>query len=104
MILEVAEGLRYQTSDEELIYKITTTNWGSSPSVTAATAAKVYQLPMLTDVTTTMLPTNSTTASGDVITLSPLKALVAGNTYRVDVKFTSGSNVFECYFLVKCEI
>ena len=100
MILEIAEGVQYQTPDEQLIYSITTTNWGSSPS---SSAVKVYQEPRLTDVTSTVMPTTTITESGDVITLSPLKSLTRNNTYRVDVKFTSGSNVFECYFRVKCE-
>lgn len=97
--LEVTEGIQYQSSTEEIIYAITTTNWGSSPSSVAAVA---YQEGPETVVTTTVFPTNSPSVTDDVITLSPLKALTKGNTYRIEVKFTSGSNIFECYFRVKC--
>ena len=100
MILEIAEGVQSQTPDEELIYSITTTNWGSDPE---SVAVKVYQEPSLTDVTSTAMSTNDPSVDSDVITLSPLKSLTRNSTYRVDVKFTSGSNVFECYFRVKCE-
>jgi hypothetical protein len=88
-----------QTSGEEIPYTVTTTNWGSSPSSTAVVA---YDEVDKDDVTSTVFPTNSPTESGDVITLSLLKALTAGHTYRVEVLFTSGSTKFECYFRVKC--
>ncbi len=99
MILEVAEGMRYQTTDEQLIYKVTTTNWGTSPGTLVVA---VYN--GTADVTSTVMPTNTPTASGDVITLSPLKSLSNGYVYRVEVKFTSGSNIFECYFNVTCPL
>jgi hypothetical protein len=96
---EVVEGLQEQTSSEEVIYSITTTNFGSSPSSVTAAA---YEVGPETDVTTTVFPTNSPSVVGNVITLSPLKLLTKGKTYRIEVKFTSGSNIFECYFRVKC--
>uniref|UniRef100_A0A6M3LAJ4 DUF11 domain-containing protein n=1 Tax=viral metagenome TaxID=1070528 RepID=A0A6M3LAJ4_9ZZZZ len=100
-MLQVVEGMRYQSASEEIIYKITTTNWGSSPTTISAV---VYDEKPFTDVTTTVLPTNTPTASGDVITLSPLKLLTKGHTYRVEVKFTSSSSIWECFFRVYCEI
>ena len=99
MILEVAEGMRYQSTTEQLIYKITTTNWGTSPS---SPVVAVYI--GATDVTSTVMPTNTPTAAADVITLSPLKSLSNGYIYRVEVTFTSGSNVFECHFNVSCTL
>jgi hypothetical protein len=96
---EVVEGYQEQTSTEEIIYSITTTPWGSTPSTVSAAA---YQEGAETLVTTTVFPTNSPAVAGDVITLSPLKALTKGYTYRIEVKFTSGGNIFECYFRVKC--
>src|SRR4030042_941921 len=97
--IEVVEGVQEQTSTEEIIYSITTTNWVSTP---ASVAAVAYREGDETVVTSTVFPTNSPTVAGDVITLSPLKSLTRGYTYRIEVKFTSGGNIFECYFRVKC--
>lgn len=99
--LEVVEGAQQQSADEEIIYALTTTNWGSTPS---SVSVKAFQEPANTDVTTTVFPTNTPTVSGDIITLSPLKALTKGKTYRIEIKFTSGSNIFEAYFRVSCEV
>jgi hypothetical protein len=96
---EVVEGYQEQTSTEEIIYSITTTVWASTP---ASVAAVAYQEGTETVVTTTVFPVNSPTVAGDVITLSPLKSLTKGYTYRIEVKFTSGGNTFEFYFRIKC--
>lgn len=97
--LEVAEGLQYQTSDERLAHQVTTTNWVSSPTSPTVVA---YDESDGSDVTSTVYPSNSPSASNDVITLSLLRALTAGKTYRIEVKFTVGSNIYECYFRVNC--
>jgi len=99
-ILEIQEGLQYQTSSEILIYGITTTNWVSSPT---SPSCAVYDLDTGTDVTSTVMPTNTPSASGDVITLSPLRALTKGRTYRVEVVFVVGASTYECYLRVFCE-
>jgi len=99
--LEVSEGQREQSADEEIIYTLTTTPWGSSPTNVAVTA---YDESRKSVVTSTVFPANSPTVDGDVITLSPLKALIKGHIYRVEVKFTSGGNIYEAYFNVKCVI
>ena len=98
--LGVAEETKYMSADEELAYQITTTNWASSP--TSPTVVAVDETTGET-VTTTVFPTNSPSVSGDVISLSLLKALVKGHTYRIEVKFTVSSNVYECFFKVICE-
>ncbi len=98
-ILEIAEGLLYQSADEQLAYNITTTNWVSDPTSPTVVA---YDESGETVVTSTVFPTNSPSVSGDVITLSLLKALTKNHTYRIEVKFTVGSNVWECFFRVKC--
>ena len=99
--LGVSEGTLPQGADEEIIYKITTTNWGTSPSTVSAIAVDETTD---TTVTTTVFPANSPTTSGDVITLSPLKSLTKNHLYRVEVKFTANSNIFECFFKVLCEM
>lgn len=105
-ILEVSEKLQYQSPDERLAYTITTTNWVSSPTSTAVVA---YDEAGETDVTSSggstgsgVFPSNSPSESGDIITLDLLRDLVKGHTYRIEVKFTVSSNIYECFFRVKC--
>lgn len=100
-VLEVTEGMQRQTTTEILVYKITTTNWVSSPT---SPVVVVYDTTDAdTDVTSTVMPTNSPTAALDVITLSPLRALTKGHIYRVEVSFVVGSSTYEFYFRVLCE-
>lgn len=100
-IREVMEGTQYQGADEELAYSITTTNWGSSPGTVSAKAYDENNDDA--DVTSTVFPTNSPSTSGDVITLSPLKSMTVGHSYRIEVKFTdSNSKKWEPFFIVKC--
>jgi len=98
-ILNVVEGVQYQSADESLAYQITTTNWVSSPTSTSVVAVDETTG---VDVTTTVFPTNSPTESGDVISLSLLKALTRDHRYRIEVKFTVSSNIYECRFFVEC--
>lgn len=98
-VLEVAEGVRYQTSDETRVYTITTTNLVSSPT---STSVVVYDESVDEDVTTTVMPAGSHSEASDVITLKPLKSLTKGHSYRIEVKFTVGSNIFERFIRVKC--
>ena len=99
-VLEIQEGLQRQTSTEVLIYRITTTNWISSPTSPSVAA---FDEESGADVTSTVFPTNTPSASGDIITLSPLRALTKGRVYRIEVAFTVGSSIYECYFRVLCE-
>ena len=98
--LEVAEGIRYQSSDERLPYQITTTVLVSDPTSPTLVA---YDENDGADVTSTVYPTNSPSATGDVITLSLLRDLTVGHTYRIEVQFLVGSSIYECFFRVKCE-
>jgi len=100
MVHEVDEGTQYQSADEIIVYKITTTNWVSDPT---SPSVAVYQMSTDTDVTSTVMPINSPSVSGDEIRLSPLKSLTVGETYRVEVKFVVDDNTYECYFKVKCD-
>lgn len=97
--LSVVEGTKQQSADESLGYQVTTTNWESSP-----TSPSVVAIDETTgkDVTSVVFPTNSPSATSDVISLSLLKNLVEGHRYRVEVKFTVGSNIWECRFFVEC--
>ena len=93
-ILEVAEGTQYQSASEEIAYQITTTNWVASPTSPVAVAIDETTGQ---DVTSTVFPTNSPSVATNTISLSPLKNLVEGHRYRIEVKFTVSSNIYECY-------
>jgi hypothetical protein len=99
-VREVVEGAQAQGEDEQVVYTITTTPWGSTPT---SPAVVVKRDDTGADVTSTVMPTNSPSILGDVITLSTLKLLTADVVYRVEVKFTTGGNVLECYFMVSAE-
>lgn len=97
----VIEGTQPQGVDESIPYTITTTNIGSSPSVTQV---KVYDVrDSFSDVTSTVMPSGSASVNGDVITLPELTALTEGRLYRVEVACTIAGADVEIYFLVRAE-
>ena len=98
---EVVEGTQYQGTDEQVYYKITTTPWGSTPTATGASAFS-YSDSAWTNVSSTVL-SGSTSVSGDIITLPKMYTLTEGTLYRVEVTFTTSSNVYEAYFFVQAE-
>jgi len=69
-------------------FTITCTYWGAVTSPTAA----IYRNG--TEVTSTVMPSGSHTASGSVATLKPLTALVGGAKYVIDVTGTVGGDVW----------
>lgn len=93
--LEINESPRPQGADEKIAYTVTTTPWGSSPS----TPSVVVKDDTGADVTATVT-SGSTTVAADVITLLFIQTLTAGEVYRVEIKFTSGGNVFECFMII----
>lgn len=99
---EIDEGVQVQGSDEQIVYTLTTTNWGSSPS---SPSAKIYSRSgdTYTDTTATNMPTGTASATGDVITLPKIVSLTAGTEYRVEVQFTISGNIFEAYARIICE-
>ena len=88
----------FQGTDEEIAYSMTTTNWGSDPTDVVVKAYDISSASRV-DVTATVL-SGSASVTGDVITLPKLKALTAGTPYRIEVKFTSGGNIYEPYVVV----
>lgn len=101
---EIKEGLQEQGVDERVIYTLTTTPWGSSPSSIEVKAFSVTEdgSPTYTDVTSTLFPTNSPSAVGDVITLSLCRAMTEDVLYRIEIKFTCSGNIFEPYAYIRC--
>ena len=98
---EVVEGIQYQGVDEQIIYSLTTTNWGSNP--TATVSVKAYDVTDdYTDVSGTVL-SGSASVSDDVITLPKVKSLTLGHLYRIEVQFTitGVGTPFEAYIQIE---
>lgn len=100
-VREVAEGVQFQGEDESIAYTVDVTAVGSSPS---SVAVVVKNMTDGTIVTPTVMPSGSTSVSGNVITLPALKLLTAGVLYRVEVKFTVSGNILESYFYVQAQV
>lgn len=99
---EVVGSPQPQGVDEQIVYSIDFTAWGVSSVSTPV--VKVDDVTMAyVDVTSTVLPTNTPTATGAVVTLSPLQALTEGHQYRIVCRVTSGAQVFEAYLRVNAE-
>ena len=99
-IREIDEGPQTQGADEKIVYSITTTNWASSPT----SPSMVVKNSAGVDVSSTVV-SGSISASGNIITLSAISGLTAGERYRVEVRFTAGGGApFECYFFIDCEV
>ena len=95
---EISEGLQCQGVNEEIVYGITSTPWGSSPtSITA-----VLRDPDFEDVSASML-SGSPSASGDVITTPKVLNLIAGELYRLEINFSSGGQKFEFFIEILAE-
>ena len=98
---EVSQGEQRQGVDEQIIYTLTTTNWGASPTTVSVVAKDMTNNEL--DVSTTVL-SGSASVNGNIITLPILKSLTEDHRYRVEVKFTSGTSIFEAYFYVLAEL
>ena len=98
-IFEVAEGVRYQTSDETRIYTVNTALLVNSPTNTNAV---VYDESVDADVTNVCMNTGSFDETNNVITLKPLTALTKDHSYRIEFTFDVGTSIYERYFRVKC--
>jgi hypothetical protein len=98
---QVKEGTLKQGVDEQVYYKLTTTDWGSTPTSVVVTlferASGVW-----TERTSTML-SGSASVTGDVITSPKVAGLTEGLVYRLEFKFTVSGNIFEPYALIECE-
>jgi hypothetical protein len=92
---EIAESPLWQGADEEIAYDITTTPWGTAPS-DVAVKLFTFDGDTYTDVSAGNL-SGAVAVAGDVITTPTVKSLVAGTTYQLEVKFTSGGNIFEVF-------
>ena len=96
---QVKESPITQGEDEQIAYTLTTTPWGSTPS---SVSVVIKTVPGLTDTSATNL-TGSASVASDVITTPVIKSLVAGQQYRLEIKFTSSGNVFEAWAIINGE-
>lgn len=87
---EVVEG-------ESITFSITY----SGATAVSSVSAKVYR--RTTDVTSSVMPSGSTSASGNVATLKPVTAMVGGNDYVVAVTATVDGNTRIKKFTIKCQ-
>ena len=92
--LRIRESPKAQKFAESVIYTLTSTPWGTSPSVVSVIVYDITDGEPYTDVTSTVMPTNSPSILGDVITFSPLKLLTRDHKYLMDIFFTCNSKEF----------
>ena len=95
----IRESPLWQGEDEQVIYNLTTTPWGSSPTIVNV----VVKDSSGNDITTTVTSGNAS-VNGDVITLPVIQDLVDGEDYRVEIRFTVSDNVFETWCVIKGQI
>jgi hypothetical protein len=98
---EVVESPLKQGADEQVVYSLNTEPWGGTPADTTVT---VYDVTTggAEDVSEDVL-TGDVSESGDTITLPAIGGLTAKHIYRVEVRFASGGNVLETYFMIEAE-
>lgn len=100
MSLEVIEGIQEMSSSERIAYSVDFTDAGISTLASATAVA--YDENDGNDVTSTVFPVNSPSTSGAVATLSLLRALAKGHTYRIEVLGVEGTEYKEAFFRVEC--
>lgn len=92
---EVSQG-----EDEAIKYYFDTLPWGGTPTSIVVEVFDVTDPDTWVNVTSTVMPTNSPTVVGNVVTLSHLRALTDAHIYRIEVAFTSNGNEFEAYGII----
>lgn len=108
---EIAEGTQEQGVAEIIVYTLDCTRYGvaddpvTNPDVTVWLIDEddVPEDPL--DVTDDVMPTNSPTVDGQIITLSPLQDLEADKLYCVKVQFDkTGFTPASVYALIRCRL
>jgi hypothetical protein len=94
---EIKESPLFIGEDETIIFTLTTTPWGSSPTSPSLVVKNVKGENITSDVTT-----GSASVSNDIITLPSIHSLIKGNKYRMEVKFTISGNIFEAWAELRC--
>jgi hypothetical protein len=100
-VREMNESGLGQGQDEELVYTLNVSPWGSNPT---DIQVKVYDITAgaYLDESSAML-SGAASVTGDDITLPALSGVEANHNYRLEVKFTIGSNTFEAWCRIRGE-
>ncbi len=100
-IRQCVPGQFTQGEEEELPYTVNVGQWASTP-VGASTVLKYNNL----DVSASHLSISGSapTISGIYITTPCLINLVAGNDYKLELKFEEAGKIYECFFHVSGEV
>lgn len=100
----VVEDITPHSPNEEVVYKITTTNWDTSPSAATLNLYRFQPSGTMVLMAATDHLSGSVSISGDVVTYPVIKSLVSGNMYRAVslITFASG-NKLEPYWDIPCE-
>ncbi len=99
--LVIEEGVKEQSAAEVLAYTLDVTKYPGTGDPSAVSVI-VIEVGSENDVTDTVMPTDSPTVSGNVITFSPLKLLTVGKTYHMRMLFTRSGNVWQPHFEIRC--
>ena len=94
----VLEGTQPQGEDEAIRYRLACT-----PAAVSVVDVTVYDETDGEDVTAAVLAAGEATVSGGAITLPLLSGLTARHIYRVEVRYSDGTNTLEPYFQVQAE-
>lgn len=96
---EVLEGEQPQGVDEAIAYLVT-----CDPAAVSVAAVTVYdETNASADVTSTVMPSGTATVSGGNIILPLLQNMTVGHLYRVEVRYSDGTNTLEPYLYVRAE-
>lgn len=90
-----------QGVDEQIPYSVNTGPWGGSPSNVTVVIKETNR--NLLDVTSAKT-SGSASVSGNIITLPTIQSLANGSSYRVEVKFVTGTKTLECYAYIDAEL
>lgn len=96
------QGRQPQGVQEEIAYSLTSTPWGSSPTLASWAVLDITSGQPGTDVTSTVA-TGTPTIVGDVITTPLIKSLTVNHIYRVEIGFRCGSQKFVAWFELEAE-
>jgi hypothetical protein len=92
-------GSLAQGVDESVAYQVQ-----CEPAAVGSVVVAVYdETDGGADVTAAVMPAGSATVSGGNITLPLLTGLEARHTYRVEVRYSDGTNTLEPFFVVAGE-
>jgi hypothetical protein len=97
---EVVEGPQIQGEDERIIWTLDITPWGSSPT----DMVFVLKDSTGTDVTAAHCTGSPTAVSATLVNTPTIHSLDPGEQYRAELRFTSGGQVMEPFFILIAEV